>query len=90
MTGVHWLPVNISLSRQRPCRYIVQEQFAIILNYPEFAAPKTIVQSKAKWCPDETDYLDAYKGLLGWAWETWPLAKSSRLTLLDMFCGHII
>jgi hypothetical protein len=37
MTGVHWLPVNISLSRQRPCRYIVQEQFAIILNYPEFA-----------------------------------------------------
>jgi len=42
-----------------PCRYIVQESFALVLNGPEFSALKIIVQSREECCPDGTDYQEA-------------------------------
>lgn len=43
----------------RPCRYIVQEKFALVSNCPEFSVPKIIVQSRAMYRPDGTDYPNA-------------------------------
>lgn len=42
-----------------PCRYVVQEKFALVPDGPQFSAPKTIAQSRSKHCPDATDYSDA-------------------------------
>lgn len=46
-----------------PGWYIVHEEFALVPNSLEFSAPKIIVQSRPKSCPNGTDYSDACGGV---------------------------